>query len=182
MRASHRDTPRRAPRPTRAPTPLTLDLITQEKKKTGEKVVRRARSGRALPPPPVPSPSSPLVHPIKALRAKGTTSSSTLRCRRSCRLTRRNSHPPRHRAAHLAAVARPPLCRVALRHPPSPTTQFTRASPARDLQPQNTCSRFWVGVADVLHIMTIKIHEYLGRNSVENPWWSAGEIERKSLA
>jgi hypothetical protein len=30
--------------------------------------------------------------------------------------------------------------------------------------------------------MTIKIHEYLGRNSVENPWWSADEIERKSLA
>jgi len=46
VRASHRDSPRRAPRPTRAPTTLTLDLITQEKKKTGEKVVRRARSGR----------------------------------------------------------------------------------------------------------------------------------------
>ena len=32
VRAYHRDTPRRAPRPTRAPTPLTPDLITQEKK------------------------------------------------------------------------------------------------------------------------------------------------------
>jgi len=51
VRAYHRDSPRRAPRPTRAPTPLTPDLITQEKKKTGENVVRRARTGRAPPPP-----------------------------------------------------------------------------------------------------------------------------------
>jgi hypothetical protein len=36
-----------------------------------------------------------------------------------------------------------------------------------------------VGIADVLHIMTIKIHEYLGRNSVENPWWSAGETKKE---
>jgi hypothetical protein len=49
VRAYHRDTPRRSPRPTRAPPTLTLDLITREKKKTGEKVVNRVRSGRAPP-------------------------------------------------------------------------------------------------------------------------------------
>jgi hypothetical protein len=32
VRASHRDSPRRAPLPTRAPTPLTLDSIKQAKK------------------------------------------------------------------------------------------------------------------------------------------------------
>ena len=40
VRGSHRDPPRLAPRPTRAPTPLTLDLFTREKKKTREKLFR----------------------------------------------------------------------------------------------------------------------------------------------
>jgi hypothetical protein len=35
-------------------------------------------------------------------------------------------------------------------------------------------------ITDVLHVVDMQIHdmqihEYLGRNSVENPWWSAGE-------
>ncbi len=76
-----------APRPTRAPPTLTLDLITREKKKTGEKVVKRSRSGRAPPPAAAAAAACPaalaLVRPIKALRAKGTTSSSLLRYRRS---------------------------------------------------------------------------------------------------
>jgi hypothetical protein len=66
-------------------------LITREKKKTGEKLLRIVRSGRASPPPPAAAaaaataqqPSSPLVRPFKALRAMGTTSSSLLRYRRS---------------------------------------------------------------------------------------------------
>ena len=40
VRGSHRDLPRLAPRPTRAPTPLTLDLFTRETKKTREKLRR----------------------------------------------------------------------------------------------------------------------------------------------
>jgi len=44
VRAYHRDSPRRAPRPTRAPTPLTLDSIAQEKK------VIRYRGGSRLSP------------------------------------------------------------------------------------------------------------------------------------
>ena len=88
MRGYHRDTPRLAPRPTRVPPTLTLDLITREKKKTGEKLLRILRSGRASPPPPAAAaaaqqPSSPLVRPFKALRAMGTTSSSPLRYNRS---------------------------------------------------------------------------------------------------
>ena len=47
---------------------------------------------------------------------------------------------------------------------------------------EELCSNFGVGIADLLHIMSITIHEYLGRNSVENPWWSAGEKDGKSLA
>ena len=45
--ATRRDSPRLAPRPTRGPTPLTLDLFTREKKKTREKLLRTVRSGRA---------------------------------------------------------------------------------------------------------------------------------------
>jgi hypothetical protein len=52
VRAYHRDTLRRALRPTRAPPTLTFDFITREKKKTGEKLLRIVRSGRAPPPPP----------------------------------------------------------------------------------------------------------------------------------
>jgi len=178
VRASHRDTPRRAPRPTRAPPTLTPDLITREKKKTGEKVVNRVRSYRALPPPPAPPPPPPppalhLLHWCAPSRPRAPCEphlvvSDALPPHRY-RLTRRAPQPPRHRAAHLAVAARPPsLSRIAPRHPPSPITHITRASPARILQPNEPRSKSGVGIADVLHIMTIKIHEYLGRNSVEN--------------
>jgi hypothetical protein len=52
VRAYHRDTPQHAPRPTHAPPTLTLDLITREKKKTGEKLLRIVRYGRAPLSPP----------------------------------------------------------------------------------------------------------------------------------
>jgi hypothetical protein len=61
VRALHRESPRRAPRPTRAPPTLTLDLITREKKKTGEKLLRIVRSGRA--PPPAAAAAAALTSP-----------------------------------------------------------------------------------------------------------------------
>ena len=87
------------------------------------------------------------------------------------RLTRRVSQPPRHRAAHLAVVARGFLvCRVAPRQPPSPATHFTRASPTRVLQPNEPCPKFWVGIADVLHIMA----ERFMNTWEETPWRTLG--------
>ena len=117
-----------------------------------------------------------LVRPNQGLAQHGNhISSSSLRCR----LTRRASQTPRHRAAHLAAVARPPsLSRVAPRQPPSLITHVTRASPV-----QRTTLQVLGGYRRrVTYIMTTESHEYLGGNSVENPWWSAGEKKRKSLA
>ena len=53
VHAHHHDSPRHAPHPTRAPTPLTLDLITQEKKELGDLLQQRVRYGRRAVRPPV---------------------------------------------------------------------------------------------------------------------------------
>jgi hypothetical protein len=118
VRANHRDSPRRAPRPTRAPTPLTLDFITREKKKTGEKVMRRARTGRPPPPPPAAAAAACIScigapHQGLARHLNNIIVSAALPPQR-CRLNRRASQPLRHRASHLAVVARlPSLSRAA---------------------------------------------------------------------
>ncbi len=165
---------RRDALPNRAPPTLALDLITREKKKTGEKLLRIVSPGHASPPPPAAAaaataqqPSSPLVRPNKALRAMGTTSRH-IRCATAAALplTRRASQPPRHRAAHLAAVAWPPcLRRVPPRQPPSLIT----ISP-EILQPNEPRSNFWVGIADVLHIMA----ERFMNTWEETPWRTLG--------
>ena len=172
MRAYHCDTPRRAPRPTRTPTPLTLLLITREKRELGDLVVNRVRSGRASPPPPAAlhllhwrAPSQPraLCEPHLIVFFVVPP--------QSCRLTRRALQPPRHRAAHLAVVARSlSLRRVVPRLPPSPITYVTRASPARILQPNKPHSKFGVGIADALHIMTKRVMNAWE----ETPWRTLG--------
>ena len=59
-------TPRHAatrPAPNPRASHAHLDLITREKKKTGENVARRAISGRAPPPPPAATLASPAAPP-----------------------------------------------------------------------------------------------------------------------
>ena len=118
---------------------------------------------RTLPPP------LPLT--AAAPHAAATAHAAAAAAQQRFRLTRRTSHPPRHRAAHLAVVARSPsLSRIAPRHPPSLVTHVTRASPARVLQPNEPRSKFWVGIADVLHIMTIRFMN----TWEETPWRTLG--------